>query len=314
MSKINQIQNKLRELDGGRFQKIADAYLHRKGYDRINSLGSLVGSDKVHTGTPDTYIPLPNGKFIFAEHTTTQQDKLCGKIKDDLKKCFDKKRTGIPIDKIEEIVFCHTGTLLPAEIYGLGVECQKRGINLNIFGIDTISQDLHHKYPGIARDFLGVEVDTGQIVTIDEFVAAYNKNALAMPLDTIFHFREEDLKRVLSALESSSLVIVSGRPGVGKSRFALECCTQFAKGYPDYKVRCIYNRGAPDLYKDIRVHFAEPGQYLILVDDANRINRLEYVLQLLHDQNETKKFRIIATVRDYVSIKSEKHQNNLVGE
>jgi hypothetical protein len=39
MSKINQIQKRLLELDGGAFQKLADAYLHKKGYERINPLG-----------------------------------------------------------------------------------------------------------------------------------------------------------------------------------------------------------------------------------------------------------------------------------
>jgi hypothetical protein len=32
MSKVNQIQNALYQLDGGIFQKLADAYLCRKGY------------------------------------------------------------------------------------------------------------------------------------------------------------------------------------------------------------------------------------------------------------------------------------------
>jgi hypothetical protein len=41
MSKINQIQNKLNELSGGAFQKLADAYLHKKGYEQINSLDQL---------------------------------------------------------------------------------------------------------------------------------------------------------------------------------------------------------------------------------------------------------------------------------
>ena len=74
MSKINQIQNKLLELEGGTFQKLADAYLHKKGYEQINPLGSLIGVNKVRKGTPDTLIPLNNGKYVFAEHTTQQKD------------------------------------------------------------------------------------------------------------------------------------------------------------------------------------------------------------------------------------------------
>ena len=88
MSKINQIQNKLRELDGGAFQKLAEVYLYKEGYTRVNSVGSVAGADKVRAGTPDTFVTLPNGKYAFAEHTT-QQSGVFRKFKVDLDKCFN---------------------------------------------------------------------------------------------------------------------------------------------------------------------------------------------------------------------------------
>ncbi|MEH1941716.1 MAG: hypothetical protein V7L01_16060 [Nostoc sp.] len=87
MSKINQIQNELREQSGEKFQKIADAYLHKKGYEQINPLGSVIGADKVRTGTPDTLVVLPNGKYVFAEYTTEKKG-VAQKFKKDLDKCF----------------------------------------------------------------------------------------------------------------------------------------------------------------------------------------------------------------------------------
>jgi hypothetical protein len=205
MSKINQIQNKLKELSGGAFQKLADAYLHKKGYEQINSLGSVIGADKVRKGTPDTLVPLPNGKYVFAEYTT-QQDKIYEKLNSDLDKCFDEAKTGIAVEKIDEVVICYTSTLNTSELDLLREQCQKHGVNLNIFGIDPLSYDLYQKYPGIARDFLGIEVDTGQIVTPDEFVTAYDKNAIATPLSTTFHFRQEELAQVLQGLEKTILL------------------------------------------------------------------------------------------------------------
>lgn len=299
MSKLNQIQNKLRELDSGAFQKLADAYLHKKGYEQINSLGSVIGADKVRTGTPDTLVPLPNGKYVFAEHTT-QQGGISKKLKDDLDKCFDETQTGIAVKKIDEIVICYTSTLKPkpSKLDSLREECQKRGVNFNIFDIDSISFDLYQKYPGIARDFLGINVDTGQIVTPDEFVTKYDKNAIATPLSTTFHFREEELAQVLQELEESNLVVVSGKAGVGKSRFVLECCDQFVAVHPEYKVQCIFLRGV-DIFEDLRVYFAEPGSYLIFVDDANRVSKFEYFIKLLSDQREDQQIKVIATVRDY---------------
>ena len=297
MSKINQIQSKLLELDGGKFQKLADAYLHKKGYEQINPLGSVIGADKTRKGTPDTFIPLPNGKYVFAEYTT-QQEGVFEKLKGDLKKCFDEAKIGILVSKIDEIVICHTSVLSTKEQECLSQECQGRGINVNIFGIGSISFDLYQKYPGLARDFLGIEVDTGQIVSPSEFVAVYDKNRFSARLDTVFHFRENEVKQALMSLDEGDCLIISGRPGVGKSRFALECCKRFVEDHKNYEIRCIFNRGI-NLFEDIRVHFSEPCSFIIFVDDANRISRFDYIIQLLCEQRKDQHIKVVATVRDY---------------
>ena len=85
MSKINQIQRALLELDGGAFQKLADSYLTRKGYVNIIPLGSVLAANKVKKGTPDSLVPLPNGKFNFVEYTT-QQTGVFKKLRSDLEK------------------------------------------------------------------------------------------------------------------------------------------------------------------------------------------------------------------------------------
>jgi hypothetical protein len=297
MSKINQIENRLRELDPGAFQKLCDAYLHKKGYEQINSLGSVAGSDKIRTGTPDTFVPLPNGKYMFAEYTAQQQG-LYAKFESDLAKCFDEGRSGIPTAKIQEIVLCHTGRLDAAQHDSFSMKCQDAGVNLNVCGLSVIAHDLYQKYPGLARDFLQVEVDTGQILSQDEFVRAYDSNKIATPLRTTFRFRQEEIATAVSILEAGDLLVVTGHAGVGKSRFALECCTRFAATHSDYAVHCILNRG-PDLFEDLRVHFSGPGKYLLLVDDANRISRFEYVVQLLQSKGEQIAIKVVATVRDY---------------
>jgi hypothetical protein len=297
MSKINQIEHALRSLGDAKFQKLADAYLRKKGYKIINSIGSVVGSDKVRKGTPDTLIPLSNGRYIFAEHTT-QKSGVCKKFKADLSKCLDESKTSIPISKIEEIILCHTSLFTTDEEESIRKECQKYNINSNIFGISAIAYDLHLKYPGIARDFLDIEVDTGQIVTPEEFVTLYSKNAIATPLNTNFNFREKELEEVLKKLIENDIIVIAGKTGIGKSRFALEACNLFIRSYPRYQVRCIFLRGA-DLFEDLRVYFSEPGQYLIFVDDANRVNQFNCIVDLLHDQREDRQVKIIVTVRDY---------------
>lgn len=298
MSKINQIQQAIFEMNGGEFQKLADQYLVEKGFVSVNFIGSVVGSNKVRKGTPDTLIALPNGNYIFAEHNT-QNSGVFSKIKSDLSKCFDKNKTGIPIERIERVVFCFYKEKLTAEeqreLTDIG---QENGVILELLGIDAIASDLYAHYPGLALDFLGVQIDTGQIVSPKRFVSLYNSNKLATPLDLTFRFRKEELSQLLDALEVESLVILSGRAGVGKSRLALESCQRFNDTYPEYEVMCIFGRNR-DLWEDLQIYFKKPGNFLIFVDDANRVSQFEYVIDLLLHQQQNQRIKVVATVRDY---------------
>ncbi|ADH86697.1 hypothetical protein [Desulfurivibrio alkaliphilus] len=149
MYKVNQIQQALLEMDGSAFQKLADAYLVEKGIGRVNSIGSVIAANKVKKGTPDTLFATPEGKYIFAEYTT-QQSSLLHKMKGDLDKCFDENKTGVPIEKIERVVFCFTGKLDAAEENELAEVCGRMGVNLDLFGIDALAFDFYNKYPGLA--------------------------------------------------------------------------------------------------------------------------------------------------------------------
>src|SRR4051812_26996770 len=73
LSKVTSIQARLLEIDPSSFQRLVEAYLRQRGYDQINSFGLVLGADKAARGTPDTFITLPNGKHVFAEHTTQQE-------------------------------------------------------------------------------------------------------------------------------------------------------------------------------------------------------------------------------------------------
>jgi hypothetical protein len=298
MSKLDQIQAALKEINEAKFQKLCDAYLHKQGYERINPKGSVIGKEKTAKGRPDSWIPLSNGNFVFAEHTTIQEAKLFDKLCTDLEECFDQSKTGIPVSKIEKVIFCHNSSLEPDEEEALAEKCHQHGAMFEDIGIGPLSFGLYQKYPSLAKDFLGIEVDTGQILSPLDFVTQYQKSAFAIPLDTQFHFREEELNAVMDALESNDLVIITGRAGVGKSRFALECSKRFSEKYTTYKVYCILNKGL-SIYEDLKAYFSAVGDYLILVDDANRVSQLGLMLSLLNDQNTHHHVKILITVRDY---------------
>lgn len=297
MSKLNQIQNALKELDGGKFQKLCDSYLQQKGCANLNPLGSVFGSDKVRKGTPDSAVRNASGKLSFVEYTT-QQDNLTAKLSSDIDKCLDETKTGIQNSDIAEIILCHSGRLTPEEEQNLYKKTSEQGIALTIYGIEGISFDLYRHFPGIAKDFLGVSVDTGQILAPNDFVSSYGKSQYSTPLDTEFHFREKEIEQALSQLNTGRLLLIAGPAGVGKSRLALEVIRQFKASNTDYEVFCIRDRGQ-DLFEDLKVYFSRPGRFLLLVDDANRIGKFDYITHLLQDCREDQEIKVVATVRDY---------------
>jgi hypothetical protein len=261
----------------------------------------LIGTDRVKKGTPDMFSRLSTGKFLFAEYSLQQAD-LFGKITGDLQKCFDESKTKINIGEIQEIIYCYGSILQPGEELKLQELCADKGIVLSLFSIGTIAFDIYYRYPRLAKDYLGIEIDSGQIASIEEFVHTYGANKFSVPLDTTFHFREEELTQLVTSLETSNLVIVTGQAGVGKSRLVLEGCRNFAENHTDYKVFSIINR-TQDLFADLRDYFSEPGNYLIFTDDANRVKNFAYFIDLLQRQRQGQSIKVVATVRNYAAEK-----------
>ena len=298
MNRILQIEREIQSIDGGTFQNLCDAYLFvKRNLENINPLGMLIGTNRVRQGTPDTFSRLQNGKFIFVEYSL-QQTGLFAKINGDLEKCFDEVKTKIKTNDVQEIIYCYGSVLSPDEEQKLQRICADKGIVLSLFSIGTIAFDLYYKYPRLVKEHLGIEIDSGQIVGLDEFVNVYGANKFTVPLDTAFHFREDELLKLIESLEESNLVIVTGQAGVGKSRLALESCRIFTSSHTDYKVFSVINR-SQDLFADLRDYFSAPGNYLIFVDDANRLRSFAYFIDLLQRQRSDQKIKIVATVRSY---------------
>jgi hypothetical protein len=297
MSIVRRIEGALLALDPATHQRLGDAYFQRRGEGEVIPLGLAAGRDKTAPGTPDTRIRRPDGRYAFVQYTTQPGD-LVAKLTKDLAKCLDVSLTGTPTSDIAEVILVHVGKLRAEEERALWDAGAREGVGVRTIGLLQFAQDLYGSHPQLVEQFLGITVDTGQVLAPDDFVAQYDNGRLAAPLTTGFRFRDEQVGSVLEALRQGAVVLISGRQGTGKTRLALECLRRFGVELPAAGVWCVFPRG-PDLFQDIQNHFRAAGHYLILVDDANRANRFEYVIELLRDARPDRTISIIATVRDY---------------
>lgn len=143
MAIIENIKQKILQLDAGAFQNLCDCYLSKIGYPNIVSLGGQAGTRKTTRGTPDTYFSTADGKYVFVEYTT-QKTNLFSKIKNDLTKCLDVTKTGITPDKISEIIYCHTSSnIKPSQDNEVKTLCKNAGIKLTLIGIDKLAEELY---------------------------------------------------------------------------------------------------------------------------------------------------------------------------
>jgi Cdc6-like AAA superfamily ATPase len=170
---------------------------------------------------------------------------------------------------------------------------------LSLNGIDSISLSIKNSYPVLSETYLDLPLDTGQLLNVEDFIVRYGKSNFTTAIDNKLLFCDDLLNNATNTLETANFLLVSGAAGLGKTLFSVTLAKKFQSENSNLNVICLFDKGA-DLIRDITAYFSEPGDYLIFVDDANRLdNRLDYLLHYLNENDENRTFRIIATVRDY---------------
>ena len=295
MSILTDVEAKILKLEGGTFQALCDTYLFRKtGYGNFTEYGKQAGTMKTAKGTPDTYFLKPNGKYTLVQYTTAQ-DRIFDKIKEDIEKCLDSKETELGIENIDEILYCYNSSRLSVGEYKKLKEiCEKENIKLEIYSINTIAHDIYFDYPIIAKEYLGISLDTGQIMNSKDFIEEYDSNKMLAPLSIKFLFRELEKNEIIEAINSNDVVILSGQAGVGKTKLALEVVNEYKEKY-GYELFCIRSKNL-EIYDDIRKYIHQDTKYILFIDDGNELKQLELILELLNKSN----IKIVITVRNYV--------------
>lgn len=299
LSYVNLIQSEIMQLEGGAFQKLFDEYLYRKyNFKNIQPLGVQTATNKPTKGVPDTYVLSDDGTYILICYGSVASDPA-DKIKKDILSCFDSGKLSLKKDKIKKIICGHCSTNIHLESFD-DLRKSIEGVEVELIGIGTLSHDLAHKYPHIAKSHLGVDIDTYQIFDVEEFVKVYDSNGINAPIGCAFFHREKEIDLINNSIVDNSVTILSGPSGIGKTRLAIEVCR--LQDSTEYTVLCVRNNGI-FLYDDLRYYIDTPGKYLLFLDDANLVVSLDYVLNTLLSYPKEYTIKVLISVRDYAKEK-----------
>lgn len=302
--RLQLIEQKLLAINSAGFQNLCDNYLSLREdeYSSLNRSGSQLGKQKTVVGTPDTFLRLSDNSLAYVEFTT-QATSIVSKIIDDINKCLDESKTGVDPKQINKIIICLNSRLSIKQETKIQEYIQDKRISLELIGIDTLALEIMSKYLLLAREYLGIALETGQILPFEKFISEYNNkaNQLSTPIDNIFFHRDSELELIETILSSKDLLIISGAPGVGKTKIGIEAIQNFNQNNPSFESYVITKKDV-DIFEDLKIQLRPNKDYILLIDDANR--QLPNLRQIfgIFKENRVGKLKLVITVRNYALV------------
>ncbi len=215
MGNLQLIESALEKINDAVFQELIDSFLilRNPNYRAFSRIGSMKTKQKTKPGTPDTFILLPDGNYIFSEVTTNISDKK--KLEEDILACFDSEKSKIPSNKISQIILSFNWKIKQEEVEELRNLAKSYNENVDVvfYSLDCLAKELNLHHNNLVYTYLGLEFDTGQIVNIEIFLEEYNKqsNSIATPLDNTFFHREKEMKELVDSIENNDIIILTGK-------------------------------------------------------------------------------------------------------
>ncbi len=115
-------------------------------------------------------------------------------------------------------------------------------------------------------------------------------------LSNEFVGREKEIDDICSLLNQKDFVAITGPAGIGKSRLAVAAIEKYSLENDGIDVLCVKSFG--DYISAIDESIEDSKKYLLLIDDASDLKRLDEAIECLKYHRENVK--AIFTVRDYL--------------
>lgn len=144
-------------------------------------------------------------------------------------------------------------------------------------------------------------MNPGMLIPVEEFMRQYENSNFtnATPLSNKFMYREQEITDGLEALSQKDCLIITGDAGVGKTKLAIELCTQFVNAHSDYKLLCLKSFATTDVSAYLYSLLKQRHKIILFIDDANRAggNYRGIIQHMGVFPNSI--LKIVATVRAY---------------
>ncbi|MDO5328802.1 MAG: hypothetical protein Q4E88_01705 [Coriobacteriia bacterium] len=280
--------------EGGAFQRLVDDYIAYKYNLDVSTPGSKSGSVKTITGNPDSFISYDDGTYTLIMHGTYQgRTEAISKIKKDILSCINLA-SNLSVNT-KKIICSYTAEIRPQDLENIKKEFSNYCIDF--VSLHTLAHDLAYKYPFLAKDHLGISIDTGQIMKLDKFIKLHKKMPLKATLKNCLIGRNKQLNDLLCLLKEHQCCIVYGNPGVGKTHLCIEA---IKKTVPPVKNLYVIRDNDKDINDDLHMYLDNQDECFIYIDSPNLFNdKLKEIFEYLLYVSDSLNFKILISIDSF---------------
>lgn len=295
MTSVIAIEQRIKELDGGAYQRLVQAFLASIYRPRDFSYpGSQAGSNKVTKGRPDAQYLTPEGGYVFLEAgSITDHGKAVVKMKDDLQDTLDfiaSLNAAGDERRVDKIVLAYTCSMISAlELHDISGGDER----VKFLSINELAEKLR-RHPYLLKEHLGFESGNQQLMDYEGFVDRCARDRFSPSQSSALIGREDELTELLELMSEGWTVLLTGPSGSGKTRLALEVLRQIELQGGATVCYCASD-GEPYV-PDLAEYIDGSQRSLLFLDDVNAFIRQKSLVDFLLDHQSV---GVMATVRDY---------------